>query len=110
MAVTEAARAAGGAVALSIEGMSCAACVARVEKALARVPGVSDVAVNLASEEARLNRAPGTADTPALVAAVAAAGYGARPKQQVTTAAADAAARAAERRDRLLFLLGAALT
>jgi P-type Cu+ transporter len=109
-AAVEAAGRLGEAVALSIEGMSCAACVARVEKALARVPGVSDVAVNLASEEALLRRAPGMADTPALLAAVAAAGYGARPKQEVTPAVADAAAQAAERRDWLLFLLGAVLT
>src|SRR6185437_9202986 len=110
MAVVEAAGRPGEAVALRIEGMSCAACVARVEKALARVPGVNDVSVNLASEEARLHRTPGMADTPALVAAVAAAGYGARPKQEMTPAAADAAARAAERREWLLFMLGAALT
>ena len=37
-----------------IEGMTCASCVRRVEKALAAVPGVSDVAVNLATEEASL--------------------------------------------------------
>ena len=110
MAVVEAAERVGEAVALRIEGMSCAACVARVEKALARVPGVSDVSVNLASEEARLHRSPGMADTPTLVAAVAAAGYSARPRQEVTPAAADAAARAAERSDWLLFMLGAALT
>jgi P-type Cu+ transporter len=110
MAVVDDAERIGEAVALRIEGMSCAACVARVEKALARVPGVSDVAVNLATEEARLHRRPGMADTPTLVAAVAAAGYGARPKQGVAPAAADAAARAAERHDWLLFMLGAALT
>jgi len=37
-----------------IEGMTCASCVRRVEKALASVPGVSQVAVNLATEEATL--------------------------------------------------------
>jgi Cu+-exporting ATPase len=37
-----------------IEGMTCASCVRRVEKALASVPGVSNVAVNLATEEASL--------------------------------------------------------
>lgn len=37
-----------------IEGMTCASCVRRVEKALATVPGVSEVAVNLATEEASL--------------------------------------------------------
>ncbi|HEX6843216.1 MAG TPA: heavy metal translocating P-type ATPase [Stellaceae bacterium] len=110
MVAVEATERAGEVVALRIEGMSCAACVARVEKALARVPGVSNVSVNLASEEARLDRERGMAATPALIAAVAAAGYGAQPKQEVTPAALDAAARAAERRDWLLFVLGAALT
>ena len=40
---------------LSIEGMTCASCVGRVEKALAALDGVSDVSVNLASETARLS-------------------------------------------------------
>ena len=39
---------------LSIEGMSCASCVGRVEKALSALPGLSDVSVNLATEQARL--------------------------------------------------------
>jgi P-type Cu+ transporter len=110
MAAVEAAERPGEAVALRIEGMSCAACVARVEKALARVPGVTDVAVNLASEEATLHRQLGSAPTVALVAAVEAAGYGAAAKQDVAPAAAEAAAQATERRDWLLFVLGAVLT
>ena len=40
---------------LNIEGMSCASCVGRVEKALAALDGVSDVSVNLASESARIS-------------------------------------------------------
>ena len=40
---------------LSIKGMTCASCVGRVEKALAGLDGVSEVAVNLASETARLS-------------------------------------------------------
>ena len=40
---------------ISIEGMSCASCVGRVEKSLSALPGVSDVSVNLASEQARLS-------------------------------------------------------
>ena len=40
---------------LSIEGMTCASCVGRVEKALAGLDGVFDVAVNLASETARVS-------------------------------------------------------
>lgn len=42
-------------ITLSIKGMTCASCVRHVEKALARLDGVSEVAVNLASETARLS-------------------------------------------------------
>src|SRR5476649_721022 len=42
---------------LKIEGMTCASCVGRVEKALARVPGVRQVSVNLATEMARVESA-----------------------------------------------------
>ena len=59
---------------LPIEGMSCASCVGRVEAALGRVPGVSAVAVNLATERAEI-RANAGVDRAALVAAVAQAGY-----------------------------------
>ncbi|MGQ7817138.1 heavy metal translocating P-type ATPase [Metapseudomonas furukawaii] len=58
---------------LPIAGMTCASCAGRVERALAKVPGVQAASVNLATEQARV-QAPG--DTlPALVAAVEAAGY-----------------------------------
>ena len=40
---------------LRIEGMTCAACVARVEKALKAVPGVTEASVNLATEIARVS-------------------------------------------------------
>lgn len=40
---------------LSVEGMTCASCVGRVERTLAGVPGVSDAAVNLANETARVS-------------------------------------------------------
>ena len=62
----------------ALEGMTCAACAARIEKALGRVPGV-DAHVNFAAERARVRYDPGTTDIAALVAAVAKAGYGARP-------------------------------
>ncbi|HWX03134.1 heavy metal translocating P-type ATPase [Collimonas sp.] len=61
-------------VTLAIEGMSCASCVSRVEKALYKVPGVQSVAVNLASEKATLNTA-GAVSLESLIAAVHAAGY-----------------------------------
>jgi len=61
---------------LSITGMTCASCAGRVERALARVPGVAAVAVNLATEQALVT---GPVPPEALVAAVETAGYGATP-------------------------------
>src|SRR5512137_1129265 len=74
---------------LAIEGMTCASCVARVEKAITAVPGVLRASVNLASESARVEVVRGVASARLLVAAVQDAGYSAR----VETAAAPAAAR-----------------
>ncbi|MFS8973087.1 heavy metal translocating P-type ATPase [Cupriavidus necator] len=62
---------------LDIADMTCASCVARVEKALHAVPGVMDAQVNLATERASVSVLRGAADTAALVAAIARAGYGA---------------------------------
>ncbi|WP_333994921.1 heavy metal translocating P-type ATPase [Burkholderia cepacia] len=59
---------------LDIDGMTCASCVGRVEKALAAVPGVARVAVNLATERASVHGA-GALDAAALIAAVTTAGY-----------------------------------
>ncbi len=59
---------------LPIEGMTCASCVRRVENALAKVPGVRSVAVNLATEEATV-QADSAAVLPAAADAVVAAGY-----------------------------------
>ena len=53
----------------SLTGMTCASCVARVEKALAKVPGVTNVSVNLATEQATLQTA-GTVTMQAIKAAV----------------------------------------
>ena len=59
---------------LPVEGMTCASCVARVEKALKRVPGVASAQVNLATETATVALAQGISPA-ALVAAVRDAGY-----------------------------------
>ncbi|RFP82665.1 Cu(2+)-exporting ATPase [Hydrogenophaga borbori] len=59
---------------LPIEGMTCASCVGRVEKALKAVPGVSEVSVNLATETASVSAAAPAAASQ-LVAAVEKAGY-----------------------------------
>lgn len=60
---------------LSIEGMTCASCVGRVERALKAVPGVTEAVVNLATERATIL---GTADTAPLIAAIVDAGYEAK--------------------------------
>jgi Cu+-exporting ATPase len=59
---------------LPIEGMTCASCVARVERALQKMPGVVDASVNLATEAASIRSAPGVG-LAALRAAVEQAGY-----------------------------------
>ncbi|WP_219093818.1 heavy metal translocating P-type ATPase [Pseudomonas sp. UMAB-40] len=61
---------------LSLDGMTCASCVGRVERALAKVPGVKSVSVNLANERAHLELL-GHIDPQTLIAAVTKAGYSA---------------------------------
>ena len=60
---------------LQIEGMTCASCVARVERALTSVSGVTNASVNLATERAHVI---GQADPAALIRAIEDAGYDAR--------------------------------
>ena len=95
---------------LGIDGMTCASCVGRVERVLAKVPGVQSASVNLASGRARV-LGDATLDPAALVAAVAKAGYAARLPQ----AAGDDAAQVQRQADELRglkrdLLLAAALT
>ncbi|MBN8928739.1 MAG: copper-translocating P-type ATPase [Rhodospirillales bacterium] len=88
---------------LAITGMTCAACVRRVEKVLGAVPGVTEVAVNLATERAHV---VGThPDLEALARAVEKAGYGATP---VVEAAPLPATRPEDRRE-LIHLIAAAV-
>ncbi|MBA83756.1 MAG: copper-translocating P-type ATPase [Rhodobacteraceae bacterium] len=63
-----------------VEGMTCASCVGRVEQALADLPGVTGVAVNLANETAQVSYVQGIAETAQMQAAMAAAGYPAKPR------------------------------
>jgi len=84
-----------------IEGMTCASCVRRVEKALAKVDGVQEVSVNLATERATVQVDPGRVEPDALVKAVVAAGYQATPRlpePEVAVATAEGPT-AAERED-----------
>ncbi|EJN17037.1 copper/silver-translocating P-type ATPase [Pseudomonas sp. GM78] len=61
---------------LSIDGMTCASCVGRVERALNKVPGVKSVSVNLANERAHVELL-GQVDPQTLIGAVTKAGYAA---------------------------------
>ncbi|MDO9708153.1 heavy metal translocating P-type ATPase [Paracraurococcus lichenis] len=89
---------------LGIGGMTCATCALRVEKALAKVPGVLEARVNLATETAGVTMLAGTEEA-ALAAAIARAGYTVRaatPEAEADTAAAQGGR---ERRDLILAAL-----
>ncbi len=64
---------------LDIKGMSCASCVARIERLLQASPGVSDAAVNLATKSATVTYAEGTTAPETLAKTLTEAGYPARP-------------------------------
>ncbi|MCK0137935.1 heavy metal translocating P-type ATPase [Aliiroseovarius sp. F47248L] len=78
-------------VRLNVASMSCASCVGRVDKALAAVPGVLDVNVNLASETATVSYAEGVVALADLLKAAEEAGYPAEPAEE--TVAEDRSAR-----------------
>ena len=75
-------------IVLAIEGMTCASCVARVERALRAVPGVREAGVNLATEKASVS---GVAGSKALIAAIRAAGYEARIPEAASAPSASSA-------------------
>ena len=97
---------------LAIEGMTCASCTARVEKALERVPGVDRATVNLADESASVETGPDTVTVEDLLHAVEKAGYRAsvrRPEADIDKA--EQARRAAvSRRETGLLILAVVLT
>ena len=71
-------------ITLSVEQMTCASCVRRVENALAAVPGVIAASVNLASETAQVTVLAGSARLADLVAATSAMGYPAKRRGPAT--------------------------
>lgn len=83
-------------VELAITGMTCASCVARVERKLAKLPGVS-ATVNLATATAHVTREDPSVEVAELVAAVEAIGYGAAPAGTGVVEAEETGAADAER-------------
>jgi len=65
-----------------IEGMTCAACVRRVERRVGKLEGVEQVQVNLATERMNVRFDAEVLDEEGIVQAVEKAGYGARPRQE----------------------------
>lgn len=63
-----------------VQGMTCASCVGRVERALSSLEGVTDASVNLAAETAQVRYLEGVQDVESLTKAIAKAGYEARPR------------------------------
>ena len=73
----------------NVTGMSCAACSARVEKAVKKVPGVTSCSVSLLTNSMGVE---GTASPAAILSAVQEAGYGASPKNASASKPSDASA------------------
>lgn len=96
---------------IGIEGMTCAACATRIEKVLAKLPGVTAANVNLATETARVNGAAPLSEA-AVAEAIIRTGYGVR--RQKSPGSAAAAATPADSltidRERAVLIGGAILT
>ena len=65
-----------GTLEVSVTGMTCAACAARIEKQLNKLPGV-DASVNLATERAHVRFIPGLADPDVVIGTIVKSGFGA---------------------------------
>ncbi len=96
-------------VELAIGGMTCAACSARIEKQLNKLPGV-EATVNLATEKAHVRYVPGLADAGRLIETVVKAGYTATVSGDETRATEKARKLAVYRNELTRFWISAALT
>jgi len=96
-------------VELALGGMTCAACAARIEKQLNKLPGV-EAAVNLAAERAHVRYVPGEVDVARLIATVVKTGFTADVSTADTRAAEKAQKLALYREELRRFWISAALT
>jgi Cu+-exporting ATPase len=96
-------------VELALEGMSCAACAARIEKQLNKLPGV-EAAVNFAAERAHVRYSPQSADVERLIATVKKTGFTANVSTAETRGAEKAQKLAAYQMEVRRFWIAAVLT
>ncbi|MCX6361842.1 MAG: heavy metal translocating P-type ATPase [Armatimonadetes bacterium] len=95
---------------IDIQGLQCAACVARLEAQLQRVPGVTSACVNLATERASVEYLPELSDRGSLLEAVEIAGFDGMWAEEADTGAAEREARRSEHILRLRLALAVALS
>ncbi|MFB9275186.1 heavy metal translocating P-type ATPase [Cohnella cellulosilytica] len=88
---------------LKLEGMTCAACANRIEKGLAKLPGVTDVSVNFALESARVEYNPGSVSVGDLQSKVKQLGYRALVRQDDGNGEARRAKETRKQRDKLIL-------
>ncbi len=86
----------GRQVVIPVAGMTCASCVAHIEKAVGKLPGVTSVSVNLATEKADVHYEPSTVRIGAIKKAIVDAGYTPLEIEAGTAADADAERKARE--------------
>ena len=92
---------------LAITGMTCAACAARIERVLHRLPGVN-ATVNFATEEAHVSYAPAVSSLERVIDTIRKAGYDARVPE--TSPRANDDAEASDAHERRNFVIAAVLT
>ncbi len=97
-------------VQLDIKGMTCASCVAHVEKGIKKLDGIDMASVNLATEKATVSFDPASLDTDAIIQAVIDAGYGAGLVTEETASEEDKAKRKEERILRNKIILSSLLS
>ncbi|MCZ8519966.1 MULTISPECIES: heavy metal translocating P-type ATPase [Paenibacillus] len=88
-----------------ITGMTCAACAARIERAVGKLDGVEEIHVNLALRRASVTTDPSRTDEQRVIARIEGLGFGASPKEE---GRAEEEAEEEVRRSRRSFLAGAA--
>ena len=93
-----------------IDGMTCVACAARIEKALNKLEGVQQAAVNFASETARVRYLPGLVAPGQLAGAIRKAGYGANERVEANAEQEKARRAAAYRAELRLLWVSIALS